>query len=59
VLVRKGMAAWVKALLAGQITLHSPPTASPFQAPRPDHAGGFAAAIAALILSLPQEDCHG
>jgi hypothetical protein len=55
VLVREGLAAWIKVASADQGIPRPPPA----EARLPASPGGIAGAIAALILSLPKEDEHG
>jgi len=54
VLVREGLAAWIKVASAVQGIPRPPPAEARLPPP-----GGVAGAIAALILSLPKEDEHG
>jgi hypothetical protein len=55
VLVREGLAAWIKLASAEQAIPHLPATEPRLPMPPP---GGVAGTIAALILSLPKEEDH-
>jgi hypothetical protein len=56
VLVREGLAAWIRVASADRGISRPPPAEARLPIPPP---GGIAGAIAALILSLPKENEHG